>query len=146
MLEYSSELGTNSTLKCSKCKRGLFLHKNKCLDKCPHNYRADKMTWTCIDDKIFAWYWNYPSKSSCKKICIPNKNNNANNDKNKTSENTDNTNHDKDSNATIDLTKNTYPRHKTLTSHRNPTDDPNHTTTTDELLSQSSNPVPIGKL
>lgn len=27
------------------------------------------MTWNCIPNPVFAWYWNYPSKTSCKSVC-----------------------------------------------------------------------------
>lgn len=58
-----------SSIKCTRCKRGLFLYNNTCVSKCPQDYRADRMTWTCLHNPIFAWYWVYPSKSSCNKIC-----------------------------------------------------------------------------
>jgi len=71
-----------SMFSCNKCKRGLFLFNNTCIEKCPENYRADKMTWNCIQNPIFAWYWNYPSKSSCRSVCNKKYNNTENlNDK-----------------------------------------------------------------
>ncbi len=54
---------------CKECKRGFFLHNNQCLNKCPSGYRADRITWACLEPPVFAWYWVYPSRSSCKNYC-----------------------------------------------------------------------------
>jgi hypothetical protein len=55
--------------KCKQCKKGFFLYNNSCLRKCPSGYRADRITWTCLEAPVFAWYWIYPSRSSCKNYC-----------------------------------------------------------------------------
>jgi hypothetical protein len=55
--------------KCKQCKKGFFLYNNVCLQKCPSGYRADRITWTCLEAPVFAWYWIYPSRSSCKNYC-----------------------------------------------------------------------------
>jgi hypothetical protein len=55
--------------KCNSCKRGYFLYNGECFQKCPSGYRADRITWTCLEPPVFAWYWVYPSRSSCKNYC-----------------------------------------------------------------------------
>ena len=55
--------------KCIKCNRGYFLYDSKCIDKCPKGYRADRTKWKCLSKEIYAWYWVYPSKSSCEGGC-----------------------------------------------------------------------------
>lgn len=59
----------NSEGKCNACKRGSFLYNGVCSEKCPTGYRADRITWTCLEPPVFAWYWVYPSRSSCKNYC-----------------------------------------------------------------------------
>ena len=57
------------TGRCNQCKRGFFLYNGECFQKCPSGYRADRITWTCLEPPVFAWYWVYPSRSSCKNYC-----------------------------------------------------------------------------
>jgi len=59
----------NLESKCKDCKRGFFLYNNQCLEKCPSGYRADRITWTCLEPPVFAWYWVYPSRTSCRNFC-----------------------------------------------------------------------------
>jgi hypothetical protein len=54
---------------CKTCKNGYFKFGNECNSKCPEGYRADRITWTCLEPPIFAWYWVYPSRSSCRNYC-----------------------------------------------------------------------------
>jgi len=97
-----------SNFKCSKCKRGLFLFNNTCIEKCPDNYRADKMTWNCMQIPIFAWYWDFPSKNSCKDYCkssgedknIPENNTSSNNSTNDYKENNNTINDSANNNMT----------------------------------------------
>lgn len=56
-------------LLCNQCKRGTFLYNNTCVAECPQGYRADRITWSCLQPPVFSWYWVYPSKSSCKDKC-----------------------------------------------------------------------------
>jgi proprotein convertase subtilisin/kexin type 5 len=34
---------------CSTCTRGFFRSNNQCLEKCPAGYRADRITWSCLE-------------------------------------------------------------------------------------------------
>lgn len=54
---------------CRICENGHYLHNNQCLNECPHSLRADRISWSCLEPPIFAWYWISPSKSSCKLRC-----------------------------------------------------------------------------
>jgi hypothetical protein len=54
---------------CKTCERGHFLHNNMCHQICPNGFRADRITWTCLEPPVFAWYWVYPSRTSCKTHC-----------------------------------------------------------------------------
>jgi len=58
-----------SSLSCKTCQRGYFLSNNQCVDSCPVGYRADRITWSCLEPPVFAWYWVYPSRGSCKSYC-----------------------------------------------------------------------------
>jgi hypothetical protein len=66
-LENCDECGSSTT--CKTCTRGFFKYGNGCLSRCPEGYRADRITWTCLEPPIFAWYWVYPSRSSCRNYC-----------------------------------------------------------------------------
>ena len=67
-LENCSICGINNS-ECKVCKRGFFLNENKCLELCPLGLRADRITWTCLEPPVFAWYWVYPSRTTCKSHC-----------------------------------------------------------------------------
>ena len=54
---------------CEECKNGFYLYRGKCISKCPNGFRADRLTWTCIKNEFFAYYWIYPSRNSCKENC-----------------------------------------------------------------------------
>jgi len=56
-------------LLCRSCKKGFFKFGNSCIEKCPEGYRADRITWSCLEPPVFAWFWVYPSKGSCKNYC-----------------------------------------------------------------------------
>jgi len=58
---------SNST--CYQCQKGRFLHQGSCLDRCPDEHRADRINWVCLKNPIFAWYWVYPSRTSCRLHC-----------------------------------------------------------------------------
>jgi len=45
------------------------MFNNQCVGECPVNYNADRITWTCLETPVFAWYWIYPSRTSCKTNC-----------------------------------------------------------------------------
>ena len=59
----------NSTAECKKCRRGNFLFDGACIEECPVSYNADRITWSCLEPPVFAWYWVYPSTTSCKTNC-----------------------------------------------------------------------------
>jgi hypothetical protein len=54
---------------CRTCENGYFMYKNQCLLECPYRTRADRISWTCLEPPVFAWYWTSPSKSSCRDRC-----------------------------------------------------------------------------
>lgn len=35
--------------KCKECYRGTFLFDSQCLSRCPIGYRADRVTWSCLE-------------------------------------------------------------------------------------------------
>ncbi len=55
---------------CKYCTGGFFLLNNQCYNNCPLNFKADRMTMTCVENKKYAWYWVFPSKHSCKDSCL----------------------------------------------------------------------------
>jgi hypothetical protein len=55
--------------KCAKCTHGTYLLKEACVDTCPDNFRADRITWSCLQTPVFAWYWIFPSNNTCKDNC-----------------------------------------------------------------------------
>lgn len=66
-----------NSVKCMQCKKGNFLYNNTCVTECPLDYRADRITWSCLQPPVFSWYWVYPSKSSCKDKCKVDKTENS---------------------------------------------------------------------
>lgn len=58
----------NSSL-CKICFNGRYMYNNQCLHSCPFKLRADRISWTCLETPIFAWYWIFPSRASCRSRC-----------------------------------------------------------------------------
>jgi hypothetical protein len=54
---------------CKTCMNGYYLYNNQCLLICPMRMRADRVSWTCLEAPVFAWYWIFPSRSSCRNRC-----------------------------------------------------------------------------
>ena len=54
---------------CEKCGRGYFLFMNQCLKKCPPAFKADLISWTCVERNVAAVYYLVSSKGSCKDFC-----------------------------------------------------------------------------
>lgn len=54
---------------CKKCNNGTFMHNNQCLELCPNRYRADRISWVCLEAPVFAWYWVFPSVTTCSRRC-----------------------------------------------------------------------------
>lgn len=62
---------------CLKCNRGFFKIGKDCVEECPIDKVADRVTWSCLDKGVLAWYWVQPTTSSCKDKCdgVPSPNN-----------------------------------------------------------------------
>jgi hypothetical protein len=54
---------------CKTCENGYYMYNNQCLHACPEKLRADRISWTCLEPPVFAWYWIFPSKASCRDRC-----------------------------------------------------------------------------
>lgn len=54
---------------CKHCNNGYFLFNNQCLSVCPNKYRADRISWICLEAPIYAWYWIFPSRGTCYNNC-----------------------------------------------------------------------------
>jgi hypothetical protein len=59
----------NNPYICNKCSKGYYMYNNQCLLVCPLRLRADRISWTCLEPPVFAWYWIFPSKKSCRNNC-----------------------------------------------------------------------------
>jgi hypothetical protein len=68
-IENCASCEEGSTTKCKTCAKGTFKFDEKCVTECPANYRADRITWSCLEPPVFAWYWVFPSRGSCKTNC-----------------------------------------------------------------------------
>jgi hypothetical protein len=60
--------GNNPSV-CRRCFNGFFLNNNMCINSCPPELRADRMNWMCMEPSVFAWFWIFPSRSSCRNKC-----------------------------------------------------------------------------
>ena len=69
LVENCSQCVLNNPSVCKTCERGHFLHNNMCHSFCPEGFRADRISWVCLEPPVFAWYWVYPSRTSCKTHC-----------------------------------------------------------------------------
>lgn len=58
---------------CEECSNGYFKYNNQCLKYCPFNLHADRISKVCIAPPVSAFYYIYPSNSSCKDNCNKNK-------------------------------------------------------------------------
>jgi hypothetical protein len=54
---------------CLKCLYGYYLSGNECLEECPFDTRADRISLKCQSKEVFSYYWVFPSLSSCKGNC-----------------------------------------------------------------------------
>jgi len=48
-IDYCSNCLPNNNDRCMQCINGYFLFNGQCLDRCPLKYRADRISWQCID-------------------------------------------------------------------------------------------------
>jgi hypothetical protein len=69
LVENCMECENGNPSVCQKCFNGFFLHNNMCHLFCPGALRADRMNWVCMEQSVFAWYWIFPSKTSCRNRC-----------------------------------------------------------------------------
>jgi len=69
LVENCSQCEEGNQSVCAMCNNGFFLLNNQCLSSCPGTLRADRMNWTCTEPSVFAWYWIFPSKTSCRNKC-----------------------------------------------------------------------------
>jgi hypothetical protein len=52
------ECYSNNPTTCKTCQRGTFMYNSSCLDKCPEGYRADRITWTCLEPPSNNYNYN----------------------------------------------------------------------------------------
>lgn len=52
-----------------KCEPGTYFHDGKCLKSCPQGLRANRIDFTCKNEKQFSFYWIFPSRESCENKC-----------------------------------------------------------------------------
>lgn len=69
LVENCLECENDNPSVCRRCMNGLFLYNNMCNASCPGMLRADRMNWMCMEAPVFAWFWVFPSKSSCRNNC-----------------------------------------------------------------------------
>ena len=68
-VENCSECVDNNPAVCRQCYNGFYMHNNQCHESCPLKYRADRISWACLEAPVFAWYWIFPSVTSCSRRC-----------------------------------------------------------------------------
>lgn len=68
-VENCSECVENNPAVCKQCNNGFFMYNNQCLISCPLKYRADRISWVCLEAPVFAWYWVFPSRTTCMRKC-----------------------------------------------------------------------------
>ena len=66
LIENCAQCGQEKSALCRICANGFYLHNNQCLKECPHGLRADRVSWSCLESPLAAWYWSWPTKSSCR--------------------------------------------------------------------------------
>lgn len=69
LVENCNECEDNNPSVCKRCSNGFFLYNNQCMISCPMQFNADRMNWMCLEPSVFAWYWIFPSASSCRNKC-----------------------------------------------------------------------------
>ena len=69
IVDNCSECVDGNSAVCKYCKNGFFMYNNQCLSMCPYKFRADRISWVCLEPPVFAWYWIFPSKTSCRNDC-----------------------------------------------------------------------------
>ncbi len=48
-IDYCAHCLPNNNDRCKQCINGYFLFNGQCLSRCPYRYRADRITWQCLD-------------------------------------------------------------------------------------------------
>lgn len=69
LVESCAQCFDNNPSVCKTCFGGMFLYNNQCLASCPIGFRADRISMRCIEPQNYAWYWVFPSKSTCHNKC-----------------------------------------------------------------------------
>jgi len=69
LVDNCSECVDGNSAVCKYCKNGFFMYNNQCLSMCPYKFRADRISWVCLEPPVFAWYWIFPSRTSCLNSC-----------------------------------------------------------------------------
>ena len=69
LIENCAQCGEGNSAVCRTCANGHYLHNNQCLKECPNGLRADRISWSCLEPPVFAWYWISPSRASCRLRC-----------------------------------------------------------------------------
>ena len=52
-----------------KCPQGTYSNEGKCLKSCPQGLRANRIDFTCKNEREFAFYWVFPSRETCENKC-----------------------------------------------------------------------------
>ncbi len=68
-VENCAECIDNNPAVCKACHNGFYMMNNQCRDSCPLRFRADRISWSCLQAPVFAWYWVFPSVTSCSSRC-----------------------------------------------------------------------------
>lgn len=42
---------------------------NQCVADCPLGLKADRISMTCVEPAAYAWYWVFPSRTTCSGKC-----------------------------------------------------------------------------
>lgn len=59
----------NTDYTCKLCESNYFLYKNQCLDICPKELVADRITRKCVEPGVESLYYNFPTKITCYGNC-----------------------------------------------------------------------------
>ena len=69
LVENCAECVPGNPSVCKTCGNGFYMYNNQCLQSCPLRMRADRIAWACLEPPVFAWYWIFPSRASCRQRC-----------------------------------------------------------------------------
>ena len=69
LVKNCAQCGRQNSAVCRICENGFYLHNNLCKRECPMGFRADRISWSCVELPKPAWYWSWPTKASCRLKC-----------------------------------------------------------------------------